>query len=443
VAPIEKFVLSNFRKRVISEEARDLLQTRGDQLHVVILWLTGLFGATYAGINFFRGDSIHSYLNISLLPTVGIAYLLHRKGYTVVSKVVNLCCVTIVIACHSLILSPKTFILAFYFPVIISTLIVFQGEKRRLGYLLTFFVFSILIFLLTTNLQILGPVELSPSKLKTEWLMNLSGAAFVTILEVAFIMAISNRIQEQLIVKSDNLITNNQILNSTINTREKLISILSHDLRGPLVLMQSGLEMLNSDGLPEADKQKIISELRKKTASTSNLLLNLLLWSRNQTDQIHFKPESLNPQNLERLVKTCISLFQGEKSINISAICSTTSSLFADKNMLDAILRNLTSNAVKFTPLNGEISISCLEHADFIEFQVKDSGIGMSTEDLAALNQGDAISRIGTNREKGHGLGLQLVRDFLVKHDSKLEITSIAGNGSVFSFRLNKQEGSA
>jgi signal transduction histidine kinase len=427
-----------FKKEIRSDESYDILVKKGNQLHLIILFIVGFFSIFYCVHSLLFEDLFQFYLNGTLLPSVFISYLLFKKNKTIASKIWNLIHVCFVLAAHSLVRSPETFILAFFFPVFIATLIVFQGKEKKLGYFLTFITLIFFIFLETTPIRIGNYESISPESLKIEWILNVTGSLLVTILEVVFILLVNNNIQEELIRKRNELIEKNLMLENTIKTREKVLSLLSHDLRSPIIVIDTGLEFLASDKADQTRKNTLITELRKRTKRTISLMDNLLLWSRSQHDQIKYTPEQIELNDLGFIIKNISQIYTGEKSVQFEFSIPEKGSIVGDKNLLEGLFRNLISNAMKFSLENGIISIEISELDSQYSFRIKDNGVGMSPETLDKLTEGEFHTTIGTNKEKGHGLGLQLVRDFLHLHNSQLTIESEPGKGSTFSFNIAK-----
>jgi signal transduction histidine kinase len=427
-----------FKKEIRSDESYDILVKKGNQLHLFILFIVGFFSIFYCVHSLLFEDLFQFYLNGTLLPSVFISYLLFKKNKTIASKIWNLIHVCFVLAAHSLVRSPETFILAFFFPVFIATLIVFQGKEKKLGYFLTFITLIFFIFLETTPIRIGNYESISPESLKIEWILNVTGSLLVTILEVVFILLVNNNIQEELIRKRNELIEKNLMLENTIKTREKVLSLLSHDLRSPIIVIDTGLEFLASDKADQTRKNTLITELRKRTKRTISLMDNLLLWSRSQHDQIKYTPEQIELNDLGFIIKNISQIYTGEKSVQFEFSIPEKGSIVGDKNLLEGLFRNLISNAMKFSLENGIISIEISELDSQYSFRIKDNGVGMSPETLDKLTEGEFHTTIGTNKEKGHGLGLQLVRDFLHLHNSQLTIESEPGKGSTFSFNIAK-----
>ena len=431
-----RFLTRLFHPLQADEEGKDLLVLRGNQLHVGILWITGAFSICYTLLNLYFEYYIDALINISLFPGTLFYFFLFNLGRNKMSKILNLVHVSVVVGTHSLIHGPETFILSFFFPVIISTLIVFQGSSRRLGYVLTFAVFVWIIVLVKLGVVFDEIPRLSEAQLKKEWQLNLGGAVLVTILEVAYIMYLSNKIQNELLEKQKILNIRNRELNESISGRERLISIMSHDLRGPLTLIQSGIQILSDDDLAAAQRQEILQHLNKKTQASVQLLDNLLLWSRSQSAQIRFKPEPIGVKEIEQMLNQIFNLYTGEKKVKMSANCIMFVSVHADRQMLETILRNLISNAIKFTPDGGEVFVHAIGNSGLVEFTVRDTGRGMDEQMIYNIQSGASTSTVGTRQEKGHGLGLPLVKYFIEAHKSHLTIRSKPNEGTLFSFSL-------
>jgi signal transduction histidine kinase len=241
--------------------------------------------------------------------------------------------------------------------------------------------------------------------------------------------------QNELIEKSKNLDLNNQKLQASLRTKDKLISIISHDIRGPVVMINSGLNMLEGLNNVDNDNKQIFDELKKRSNSTVSLINNLLVWSRSQTNQIKFSPTRIDSEKLKSIFQS-ISEIDSNKNISIEIAVDTSAEVTADPNMLEAILRNLFSNAVKFTPKGGKITIGCKRNSEGVELFVENSGLGISEEVKKRILDGESFTLLGTEKEVGHGLGLQIVREFVMHHGSTLEIETQTSVSTRFYFTI-------
>jgi two-component system, sensor histidine kinase and response regulator len=232
----------------------------------------------------------------------------------------------------------------------------------------------------------------------------------------------------------------NEELQRSNQTKNKLFSIIAHDLRSPFNAFTGLLDELDEDysSFGEQEKKKIIKALRKSSHQLEDLIENLLEWSRLQQDKIVFLPSLVN---LSEIVENTISMHQIQadaKQIRLISNISQEMNLYADPNMLKTIVRNLVSNAIKYTPEEGSVEISArLEANKDVVISLKDSGIGMDRETIRALfSETDAMSIIGTSGEHGSGLGLVLCKEFVEKHGGRIWVESEQGKGSEFFFTI-------
>lgn len=417
-----------------AQSSDDILVDKGNQLHLIVLSIVAAFAILYGILNIVKGDYLQAKINFLLFPHTLIAYLIFKRGYPAASKCLNLFVVTANISVLQFVIGLETFILAFFGPILMSTLIVFQSKERKLGYVLAGIVFAWFIFLLVSDIRLDIIPPMTREELKFEWMMNLSGAVLVICIEMIFVLLISKRIQDKLLMQSDTLNEYNTILNSTIQTRDKMISIMSHDVRSPLILIGSGLKMVEGFQKDE-NSRSVLSELGRRADLALNMLDNLLLWSKTQSDQIYFTPVKIEFSEIRKMLGNLTSL-QRSKNIDFEIRIPASGSFEGDKNMIEFILRNLLSNAIKFTPEAGRIILQVEQIDGKVRFTVKDTGVGMDAESVRKILLGESFTKLGTSKEKGHGIGLTVVQDFIKKHGSLLKIDSEQGRGSAFSFEI-------
>lgn len=221
--------------------------------------------------------------------------------------------------------------------------------------------------------------------------------------------------------------------------KDKLFSVIAHDLKSPFTAILGYSDYLSQD-IEELSKEEIKSYASSINTSAVNifkLLSNLLEWSVLQTTGKKYHPEIFN---LNSLVEKNVELFEIiaiDKNIKLWSDIKTEINLCADRNMTESILRNLISNALKFTHEKGSIKITAERKNDFAEICVSDNGIGMSEKEIEKLFQlSKEMSREGTNNEKGTGLGLILCKEFVEKNGGKIWVESRESNGSKFIFTL-------
>jgi PAS domain S-box-containing protein len=223
------------------------------------------------------------------------------------------------------------------------------------------------------------------------------------------------------------------------STKDKLFSIIAHDLRSPFnaILGLSELLIKNIKDIEVAKSEKYLEIINSSAQNTLVLLDNLLDWAKAQTGEKYYNPEKTN---LSAIISEILGVSKSIAKIkNISLNCIQTDDVevYGDVNMLNTILRNLISNAIKYSHSNGEIAISAVRNKNNIEITVSDNGVGMSEEARNKLFEIDAnITTIGTANEKGSGLGLILCKEFVEKHGGEIWVKSELGKGSSFLFSL-------
>jgi PAS domain S-box-containing protein len=231
----------------------------------------------------------------------------------------------------------------------------------------------------------------------------------------------------------------NTALSESNKTKDKFFSIISHDLRGPLSGLMQLLEILADEfsSLEEQEKFRLISEAGTSAKGTYNLMENLLEWSRIQSGKMEYQPKRIN---LLKLVSEMVSLYsQNIKNKNIGLEINIQNKIivFADKKMSETVLRNLISNAIKFTYPSGSISIASEVKDDFVIVKVRDTGCGIGAEDMLNLFRLDvSYSTKGTENESGTGLGLILCKDLVERQGGKIWLESKINEGSTFYFTI-------
>lgn len=223
-------------------------------------------------------------------------------------------------------------------------------------------------------------------------------------------------------------------------TKDKFFSIIAHDLRGPLGNLMSFGELLwlEGDEIEEESKKKYIEIIAKDAKITFNLLDNLLKWARSNTGGIIPKFERLN---VNKIVKENFNFFKTTakaKELTLRDSLNEKIEFIADYDMLNTIVRNLISNAIKYTQKNGIIEILSRKTSDDrIEIGISDSGVGIEAEKLSKLfNLDSHITTPGTNNEQGSGLGLKLCKEFIERNKGKIYAESELGNGTTIWISL-------
>jgi signal transduction histidine kinase/ligand-binding sensor domain-containing protein len=245
--------------------------------------------------------------------------------------------------------------------------------------------------------------------------------------------------------QSDNLENANKELQSLNSTKDKLFSIIAHDLSNPFntILGFSDLLTQNFDKMKDKDKIRLIGIINSSSVKFYSLLQNLLLWARTQTKRLSHLPENVNLRNAINDILDLLKAGFTQKNITVSFDSLDDIIVYADVEMTKTILRNLLNNAIKFTPVNGNIDISLSnkhngeKKGNEIFISIKDSGVGISPDTMPdILESGPITPGEGTEGERGTGLGLTICKEFLKINGGRLLIESEEGKGSTFTFSL-------
>lgn len=234
-----------------------------------------------------------------------------------------------------------------------------------------------------------------------------------------------------------------QTLSEEIHSKNKFFSIMSHDLRGAFGIITNFVQLIQEGGdfLSKEEKEELLDDIQATSANTLELLENLLKWARSQTGAIRFSPEDLSLKCIFDEIARNHSNIAQAKSINIVSSESNNLAVYGDRNMILLILRNLVSNALKFTPKGGDIRISANKNDKMVKIEVTDSGVGIAPEKVKQLFSIDAkTTSTGTANEQGNGLGLVLCKEFVKLNKGEIGIESSPGKGTLVWFTLPHQQ---
>ncbi|UZR97415.1 tetratricopeptide repeat-containing sensor histidine kinase [Chondrinema litorale] len=289
-------------------------------------------------------------------------------------------------------------------------------------------------------------VDLLENEKKIQLILGLAlSVVFILVVIISLILYKSNKVKirsnKLLREQNEELETQRDQLDQLNNTKDRFFAIISHDLRGPVsginglvALIKMYIEDKNYDGLDE-----LIRHIDKSSSTLSFLLDNLLSWAVNQQGQFPHHPEDLELKPLiEEIVDIFLDLFRA-KDLKVNVEIPDSLKVLADKNSVQTVIRNLISNAIKFTAKGGIITIKGETFGKNVKIKVIDTGVGIPTEKMATLFQlKEKKSTGGTNGEKGMGLGLRLVFEFVEMNNGSIKVNSIENEGTTFTVCLPK-----
>lgn len=252
---------------------------------------------------------------------------------------------------------------------------------------------------------------------------------------IVFLMMIISGVGYLLLLQEEKEIQIKKLLSD----KDTFFSIIAHDLKGPFsgIIGLSELLLEKDNDLNPKETNEFIQLIHQSSKDTYSLLENLLTWAQSQTGNIEFSPKELEIISVTDKTINLLANIAKNKSITIESKIENNQYVFADKDMLETIFRNLISNAIKFTQPNGEVLLSMTKEDQQTVFSVKDNGIGIAPEKAAELFIiNHRHTTLGTIDETGTGLGLMLCKEFIEKHGGVLWVESEIGKGSNFKFSI-------
>ena len=281
--------------------------------------------------------------------------------------------------------------------------------------------------------------ELNMQRKLQNFLFALIGFGFIIIMLVFYLYLVKRRANISLQAAHARVNFQNQELTNLNATKDKFFSIISHDLKGPLNSFTAFSKMLieHTESMTKEEIQMLAREIDKNLKNVYALLENLLEWSRSQTGNIEFKSEDFDVHQLLMQNRDLLRTQAANKGIELVYGNLQAVQVSVHKHSINTVIRNLISNAIKFTPAGGKITLRLKQEEKYARISIEDTEVGMTPETLKKLFRIDTkYSTNGTENEKGTGLGLILCKDFVEKNGGSLSVVSTVGRGSVFSFTI-------
>jgi signal transduction histidine kinase len=229
--------------------------------------------------------------------------------------------------------------------------------------------------------------------------------------------------------QADELVALNQL-------KDKMFSIIAHDLRGPIMNLKEIMSLFDKNIITDEELKTHLPLINADIKSTASLLENLLFWSRTQLKGERVNPEYINLHILSIVQTNLLESQIKEKDLSIINMIPESTTVYADKNMIELVIRNILSNAVKYCNKSNTITLSSRLAGNYYITEITDTGIGISDENIDKLFGMNNFSTAGTYAEKGTGLGLLLCKEFIEKNNGEIWVKSEIGKGSTFSFSL-------
>lgn len=277
--------------------------------------------------------------------------------------------------------------------------------------------------------------------------VNAAFAILIIFITITFLIHRSEKIQKnlntELRAKTLHLEKNEIALKEINETKDKLFSIIAHDLRGPIGAFQGLLDLFRCGEIGKEEFLNFIPKLGQDIDHISFTLNNLLSWGQTQMNGSVTKPSNISLENLVEENVNLLSEIAAGKGIQLKNNLTPNTLAWSDGDQIDIVIRNLISNALKFTPVDGTVTLAAYENEDHWQISVTDTGVGMDKETIDKLFTKNAnITTYGTNNEKGTGLGLGLCKEMVEKNNGTIWVESMVQRGTSFYFTVPKAKGS-
>lgn len=409
------------------ENSREnFLVREGNQVHKALIYIEVLYGFFFIFVTWYLGYYYQMALNAALFTFSCLAYVIQYKGYAFFSKIFNLSQLILIIGLmYYLPSSPQGIhlndsVLVFYIPVSIGTLIAFQGKENKYGYIFSGIILLAALSLILTDYHYM-PEQQVPvlNGVSYDLLFNIIGAAVASFVEVAYILALNNRLNESLSKANHEL--------------DNFVYIVSHDLRSPLMLTKG---LLDISKLKVTEKEEVLKYLNLAGKSINNLddiIKEILAYSRNSRTELQH--ENFDLKTIIKEIKDGLEV-KDSPSFSFLEEYNGDTRIYSDKGRLHTILRNLITNAVKYRrkELNDTyVKIVFGKTSNRFTITVSDNGQGIARESMDKVF--DMFYR-ATSAAPGTGLGLYICKEMLEKMGAEYHLDSVEGQGTSFTFSL-------
>lgn len=409
--------------------------TNSDTLFVKINQLVLIYATGFTLFNYFNEYFSACLINAAQTGISLINILLFKRGFKNEAKFnLSFCSIFIVFLYH-IGFEADTIAYFYYLPIMVLSIAFFQDQGKLFRYVIIFVSMMATISLLLFKIK-WNAIALNESELIIIKLLNVAGPLFITINILVYYHKLNASLIEQLNEKNEKLSELVTMLDKQIHNKNRLFALISHDLRSPLSTISNGLRLLKDIRLGASEAESLINGLRFRTSQTIELLNDLFLWIDLDKKSLNFNPESIDINHILLRVKDFSMIMAQDKKVEIIVEYAYEPICMADKNMIEAVIRNLMSNAIKFSESESKILLKAISDNDRCRVVVEDHGLGMSNEILEKLTMNEKVVVTGTNNETGFGFGLKLCKDFLQYHGATLDIESEPGLGTKVGFWL-------
>ena len=296
-------------------EDSSILQEKTLRLHVIFMWIVVMFCVVYTGVDLWLGQYLQAGITFSTIFFTAISYLLYKQKKYFVSKVWNMLILTLIIQLLVIQTGIDSYVFIYFIPLLMGNLFIFQGKEAKAGYVILT-IDAILMINSMLFLNDITPLPVMNAELaEIDGFMNLVGVSAICIAETFFIVKVTDGIHRKLVLRTRALNLKNEQLMSTLYTRDRMMAVLSHDLRSPVASLDSAAALLQTEEIDKEMEKAILGQFKVRTSGLLDLIDKLLLWTRTQTNNIEYVEREILLSEMEGVVKNICSLSTSDKNI--------------------------------------------------------------------------------------------------------------------------------
>ncbi len=392
-------------------------------------------------IDMFLGVYVNGFANLGLLSIYLPLYYLHHKGkYVLVRNIFSFIMISFI-----MIMSVATFhqnrwteTENIFYAVFVGVFSLYQGKPRIILCVLVAVILAALKYYKTMYFNLPLDSDFTLTMVNTS-ITLVGGYFFLSQFQSELYRAVKKvtDLNDQLASTSQELMEKQERLKVLNESRNKLFSIVTHDLKNPLSQLTSLIELSDKNFLEAKQQREFNAEIKNNLLQVSAMMDKVIQWTKTQMEGFEVQRTNVNVQDITSNVMLFFQAEAEKKSLKFKLESVDDPIAYVDAEMLGVVLRNLISNAIKFTHQGGTITIGIESNNSSVDIKIKDEGVGISSENLILLNKGETPIKLqGTSGEKGAGVGLMLSHDLLERNGSTLKLESANGKGTTVTVSI-------
>lgn len=382
--------------------------------------------------DFYGGAKVAPIVDITISIVLIFCLWLHRQGQQTAARIIGLTFLNAIFTVYACIIPSTVGIYFYYFPLMAISMAIFGKSERIMR---TFFVIlsgGLLVSLFLTDFNLIGTIEVHAVNIEAFFLINMISSAFILVISVSFILTINEESEERLHMMADEIKKKNIDLEKTNAELDRFFYSTSHDLRSPLLSIK-GLVNIARNETTDTKTKQYLTMMNDRADKLDLFIKDIIDYSKNTRTEV--RPEKVNVHRLLEEVQENFQFLEGAEKIQFQNEIQLQET-FTDKTRLKVILNNLISNAIKYhhhDQTDPWIKIKMHNGSKTLSIVVSDNGPGINVEHQAKIF--DMFYR-GTERSKGSGLGLYIVKETIAKMNGSIKVESVEGQGTSFFVKI-------